>query len=116
MNKRRRNNAASSSNTNNTQLNFPPHILNKYKRMVERIQQPTFGVRGNRQLQIEAARRYFPAFFHRTMSNENIRTWINGIKRSANLTNRMASLWNAETIENNWKNNRNLAVNERHLS
>jgi hypothetical protein len=104
-----------SSSLNNTQnnlptLNFPVRTLNKYTKMVRRIQEPTFGVRGDKQLQIQAARKYFPTFFHRNMTNENVRLWINSIKRSnANLTNRMSTLWNSETINQNWKNNRNVA-------
>lgn len=107
------NSGSASSNSNlerNLNLNISSGALNKYKRMVERIQNPMFGVRGNRQLQVEAARRYFPNFFPRNMTTENIRSWINTIKRNnANLTNRMTTLWSTEPVENNWRNNRNVA-------
>jgi len=93
----------------NLNLNILAGKLNKYKKMVERIQTPTFGVRGNNQLQVQAARRYFPNFFPRNMTNENVRLWINMIKRNnANLSTRMKTLWNSEPVEANWRNNRNV--------
>lgn len=110
-NSRSANNSNSNSNRElNLNLNISSGTLNKYKRMVQRIQNPTFGVRGNRQLQVEAARRYFPDFFPRNMTTENIRSWINTIKRNnSGLTNRMTTLWSTEPVENNWRNNRNVA-------
>lgn len=117
----KREGASSGSNSNNnnrgTSLNLSLNVnsgsltvLNKYKKMIERIQTPTFGVIGNKQLQIQAARKYFPNFFTRNMTNENVRLWVNTIKRNnTNLSNRLTILWKSEPVEQNWKNNRNVA-------
>lgn len=115
MRLKRLTNANGNGNSNNSfsnpnlSLNFPVQKINKYTGMVRRIQEPTFGVRGNRELQIQAARRYFPNFFNRSMTNENARLWIRNIKQSPNLANRMKTLWQYEPVQSNWKNNRNIA-------
>lgn len=113
--KRASTSSRSGTNSNsNLELNFnlslSTGVLNKYKRMVQRIQEPTFGVRGNRQFPVQAARQYFPNFFPQNMTNANVRLWLNAIKRSnSNLTNTMTTLWNAEPVESNWRNNRSVA-------
>ena len=114
---RLRGNAGSSSGNNGTSLNLNmnvnfggSNVLNKYKKMITRIQTPTFGVVGGKQLQVQAARKYFPYFFNRRMTNENVSSWISSIKRNnTNLSNRMTTLWKYEVVQPNWKNNRTIA-------
>jgi len=111
---RLRGNAGSSSGNNGTSLNLSvnlggSNVLNKYKKMITRIQTPTFGVVGGKQLQVQAARKYFPYFFNRRMTNENVSNWISSIKRNnTNLSNRMTTLWKYEVVQPNWKNNRTI--------
>jgi len=108
--------ASSVSNGSSLNLNLNLNtgnlnVLNKYRKMIARIKEPTFGVRGNKQLPIQAARTYFPYFFTRNMTNENARLLINSIKRSnTNLSNRITNLWKfGQPIDQNWKNHINVA-------
>jgi hypothetical protein len=92
--------------------------IKPYFRMINRIKMNTFGkivVRGvNKNFAIPAARRYFPKFFPRSMTSENVRRWVNSIKSSNNsLTNNINALHRAVNsgsvpVENNWRTNRNL--------
>jgi len=112
--RRVRRGVTNSSNNNETSLNVNSGnstVLNKYKRMITRIQEPTFGLVGNKRYPVQSARRYFPSFFNRSMTNENVRSLINSIKRNnSNLTSRMTILWSSEPVNQTWKNNRSLAL------
>lgn len=94
--------------------------IRPYMKMINRIKMNTFGklvVRGvNKNLAIPAARKYFPKFFPRTMSSENVRRWITSIKNSNNsLENNINALHRAVKsgsvpVENSWKNSNRLST------
>jgi hypothetical protein len=112
--RRVRRGVTNSSNNSETSPNINSGnstVLNKYKRMITRIQEPTFGLVGNKRYPVQSARRYFPSFFNRSMTNENVLSLVDSIKRNnSNLTNRMTTLWKYEPVNQTWKNNRSLAL------